>query len=148
MFSFHSFCCEEKKNQLKKKEKVEKIFSFSFSILAKIWLCSNSIGRMKKMSENFILYAIPSESNIIMQVSYSLSLSLSVSLSLLPPPRQKKRVMTALQDTPVPVPKTYGLCKDPSVIGQMFYVMEFVEVGCFRYAYIKKILEIAIPYFF
>lgn len=34
------------------------------------------------------------------------------------------RVMTALQDTDVPVPKTYVLCEDESVIGSMFFVME------------------------
>ncbi|MEZ0075576.1 phosphotransferase family protein [Planotetraspora sp. GP83] len=37
------------------------------------------------------------------------------------------RVMSALQDTPVPVPRTYHLCQDPDVIGAPFYVMEYVE---------------------
>ncbi len=37
------------------------------------------------------------------------------------------RVMTALRDTPVPVPETFLLCEDESVIGSMFFVMEFVE---------------------
>jgi aminoglycoside phosphotransferase (APT) family kinase protein len=37
------------------------------------------------------------------------------------------RVITALQDTDVPVPKTYVLCEDDDVIGSMFYVMEFLE---------------------
>jgi len=37
------------------------------------------------------------------------------------------RVITALGQTDVPVPKTYALCKDPGVIGQMFYVMDCVE---------------------
>jgi len=36
------------------------------------------------------------------------------------------RVMTALRDTPVPVPRTYHLCTDPEVIGAPFYVMEHV----------------------
>ncbi|GAA0392604.1 acyl-CoA dehydrogenase [Acrocarpospora corrugata] len=39
------------------------------------------------------------------------------------------RVMSALQDTPVPVPATYHLCQDPDVIGADFYVMEFVSGG-------------------
>lgn len=37
------------------------------------------------------------------------------------------RVITALRDTDVPVPKTYILCEDDNVIGSMFYVMEFLE---------------------
>lgn len=37
------------------------------------------------------------------------------------------KVISALQGSGVPVPKTYALCTDDSVIGQMFYVMECVE---------------------
>lgn len=37
------------------------------------------------------------------------------------------RVLRALQDGPVPVPKALALCEDPAVIGAAFYVMEFVE---------------------
>lgn len=37
------------------------------------------------------------------------------------------RVMHALQGSKVPVPKTYLLCEDESVIGQTFYVMSHVE---------------------
>jgi len=37
------------------------------------------------------------------------------------------RVITALAATDVPVPHTYALCTDESVIGAMFYVMEHVE---------------------
>jgi aminoglycoside phosphotransferase (APT) family kinase protein len=37
------------------------------------------------------------------------------------------RVMTALGNTEVPVPRTYLLCEDESVIGSMFYVMECVQ---------------------
>ena len=37
------------------------------------------------------------------------------------------RVISALQDTDVPVPKTYVLCEDNDVIGSMFYVMEYKE---------------------
>jgi aminoglycoside phosphotransferase (APT) family kinase protein len=37
------------------------------------------------------------------------------------------RVMHALWDTDVPVPKMYCLCEDPAVIGTKFYVMEMVE---------------------
>ncbi|GLQ05655.1 phosphotransferase [Sneathiella chinensis] len=37
------------------------------------------------------------------------------------------RVLTALRDTPVPVPRTYCLCEDETVIGTMFYVMDFVD---------------------
>ena len=37
------------------------------------------------------------------------------------------RVITALQNTEVPVPKTYVLCEDDSGIGSMLYVMEYME---------------------
>lgn len=37
------------------------------------------------------------------------------------------RVITALQGSDVPVPKTHVLCEDESVIGSMFYVMEYLE---------------------
>jgi aminoglycoside phosphotransferase (APT) family kinase protein len=37
------------------------------------------------------------------------------------------RVLTALAQTGLPVPKTYALCTDESVIGTMFYIMEYVE---------------------
>src|SRR5919201_1584089 len=36
------------------------------------------------------------------------------------------RVLTALQGTGVPVPRTYVLCEDPDVIGTSFYLMEHV----------------------
>ena len=36
------------------------------------------------------------------------------------------RVMTALKDTGVPVPDTYLLCEDPSVVGTPFYLMAYV----------------------
>ncbi|MEM1153154.1 MAG: phosphotransferase family protein [Pseudomonadota bacterium] len=37
------------------------------------------------------------------------------------------RVITALRDTTVPVPRTFVLCEDDAVIGSMFYVMEYME---------------------
>ncbi len=37
------------------------------------------------------------------------------------------RVMHALWETPVPVPRMYCLCEDPGVIGTKFYVMAMVE---------------------
>ncbi len=37
------------------------------------------------------------------------------------------RVITALGVTDVPVPRTYALCEDASLIGTPFYVMDFVE---------------------
>jgi aminoglycoside phosphotransferase (APT) family kinase protein len=37
------------------------------------------------------------------------------------------RVMTALASTGVPVPGTYLLCKDESVIGSMFFLMEYID---------------------
>jgi aminoglycoside phosphotransferase (APT) family kinase protein len=37
------------------------------------------------------------------------------------------RVISALQHTDVPVPQTYCLCEDDSIIGSAFYVMEYLE---------------------
>ena len=37
------------------------------------------------------------------------------------------KVLSALSDTSVPVPKVYHLCEDTEVIGSMFYIMECVE---------------------
>jgi len=42
------------------------------------------------------------------------------------------RVITALAATDVPVPRTYCLCEDESVIGQAFYVMDWVAGRIFR----------------
>ena len=40
---------------------------------------------------------------------------------------REHRVFTALADTDVPVPKSYLLCEDESIIGTPFYVMDFLE---------------------
>src|SRR5215218_9679967 len=40
---------------------------------------------------------------------------------------REHRVISALQETPVPVPPVMGLCEDESVNGAPFYVMGFVE---------------------
>ena len=37
------------------------------------------------------------------------------------------RVMRALAETPVPVPRVHALCEDDAVIGSAFYVMEFLD---------------------
>ena len=37
------------------------------------------------------------------------------------------RVMRALTDTAVPVPRMYALCEDDAIIGSAFYVMEFLD---------------------
>jgi aminoglycoside phosphotransferase (APT) family kinase protein len=37
------------------------------------------------------------------------------------------RILNALQNTDVPVPKVYGLCEDDSVVGSPFYIMEFLD---------------------
>ncbi len=48
------------------------------------------------------------------------------------------RVMTALADSDVPVPKTYHLSGDDSPIGTMFFIMEFVEGRIFWDPALKK----------
>ncbi|GGF41667.1 phosphotransferase family protein [Subtercola lobariae] len=44
------------------------------------------------------------------------------------------RVMSALGNTDVPVPATYGLCTDDAVIGAPFYLMQKIEGVAFRTA--------------
>ena len=47
---------------------------------------------------------------------------------------REHRVMSALRDTDVPVPLTYALCQDESVLGAPFYVMERVHGTPYRSA--------------
>jgi len=44
------------------------------------------------------------------------------------------RVITALRDTSVPVPRSYALCADPDVLGAPFYVMSAVNGVAYRTA--------------
>ena len=37
------------------------------------------------------------------------------------------RVITALNKTDVPVPTSYALCEDESIIGTAFYLMEYMD---------------------
>ena len=39
---------------------------------------------------------------------------------------REHRVLSALQHSGVPVPRTYLLCEDPRVIGTPFYVMDYI----------------------
>ncbi|MDC7339790.1 phosphotransferase family protein [Streptomyces lydicus] len=48
--------------------------------------------------------------------------------------RREHRVISALHDTPVPVPEALLLCEDESVTGSPFYVMELVEGTPYRTA--------------
>jgi aminoglycoside phosphotransferase (APT) family kinase protein len=43
------------------------------------------------------------------------------------------RIIKALEDTDVPVPRVYLLCEDESIVGTPFYIMEKVEGRIFRY---------------
>ena len=52
------------------------------------------------------------------------------------------RVLTALQDTDVPVARPHLLCEDDSVIGSMFYVMDFLDG---RVLWDPKLPEVADP---
>ncbi|MEU7315104.1 phosphotransferase family protein [Streptomyces sp. NPDC007083] len=47
---------------------------------------------------------------------------------------REHRVISALRDTPVPVPGTVLLCEDPDVLGAPFYVMDHVEGTPYRTA--------------
>ena len=43
----------------------------------------------------------------------------------------KRQVITALFETEVPVPKTYGLCEDNNVAGTAFFVMDYLDGDLF-----------------
>jgi aminoglycoside phosphotransferase (APT) family kinase protein len=45
---------------------------------------------------------------------------------------REHRVITALAPTPVPVPETFLLCRDETVIGAPFYLMAYVDGTVFR----------------
>jgi aminoglycoside phosphotransferase (APT) family kinase protein len=47
---------------------------------------------------------------------------------------REHRVISALEDTAVPVPRTYLLCEDPDVLGAPFYVMDKVPGTPYRRA--------------
>eukprot|EP01083_Nonionella_stella_P025905 71318_1 len=49
------------------------------------------------------------------------------------------RVMSALQNSRVPVPKTYVLCTDSSIIGTPFYIYEFIQGRVFTAAHIPSL---------
>ena len=49
------------------------------------------------------------------------------------------RVMNALQNTDVPVPRMYHLCEDRDVVGSMFYIMEFCQGRIFWDAAIPEV---------
>lgn len=49
------------------------------------------------------------------------------------------RLLHALQDTDVPVPRVHALCEDESVIGVAFYLMDFVEGRIFRDATLPEV---------
>ena len=38
------------------------------------------------------------------------------------------KIMSALENTSLPVPKTYLFCEDKTIMGQEFYVMEYIKV--------------------
>ena len=42
------------------------------------------------------------------------------------------RILHALEHTDVPVPKTYCLCEDDSIVGTPFYIMEFLDGRIFE----------------
>jgi len=52
------------------------------------------------------------------------------------------RVMRALTETPVPVPRVHALCEDDAVVGSAFYVMEYLDGRIF---WDQRLPEIASP---
>lgn len=50
------------------------------------------------------------------------------------------RIIAALAETDVPVPRAYCLCEDESVIGTPFYIMEFLDGRIFEDPVIPSVL--------
>ena len=48
---------------------------------------------------------------------------------------REHRVMSALYDTPVPVPRTIALCEDPEIIGAAFFIMEEIDGVVLRHEF-------------
>jgi aminoglycoside phosphotransferase (APT) family kinase protein len=61
---------------------------------------------------------------------------------------REARVQTALLQTNVPVPRVYGVCYDPQIIGTMFYVMERVEGRIFWDASFSEVSKVDRPEYF
>lgn len=51
------------------------------------------------------------------------------------------RVMSALANTPVPVPSMLVLCEEPGIIGSMFYIMEYIDGPLYWDAQLTEIPE-------
>ena len=49
------------------------------------------------------------------------------------------RVISALENTDVPVPKTFGLCNDREVIGTEFYIMEYLDGAIYWDLFLEKL---------
>ena len=49
------------------------------------------------------------------------------------------RILHALQNTDVPVPKVYGLCEDDNDVGSPFYIMEFLDGRIFTEPHFKGV---------
>ena len=62
--------------------------------------------------------------------------SLSKSAHLI---EREYRVMSALQNTNVPVPKTYHLCTDSSIIGTPFYICQFIKGRIFTKCHLPEL---------
>ena len=57
------------------------------------------------------------------------------------------KVLSALAPTNVPVPTPVALCEDESVIGSMFYIMEYLEGRIFGILlYLKLVMRIEARY--
>jgi aminoglycoside phosphotransferase (APT) family kinase protein len=48
-------------------------------------------------------------------------------------------ILHALQNTDVPVPKVYGWCEDDSIVGCLFYIMEFLDGRIFSEPHFKDV---------
>ncbi|KAF2029784.1 acyl-CoA dehydrogenase family member 11 [Setomelanomma holmii] len=51
------------------------------------------------------------------------------------------RVLHSLEESPVPVPKTYHFCEDDAIIGTPFYIMEFIDGRIFEKVTMPEITD-------
>lgn len=79
---------------------------------------SNPSWRLSTGSQAWVLRAKPAPSAQLLPTAHAIE--------------REFRILSALQNTGVPVPHVHALCEDESVIGVAFYLMDFVEGRIFR----------------
>src|SRR5260370_39271189 len=96
----------------------------------KRFLDERKLGETAALRSENISFGHSNEVHLIHFDRYSWALRRPPRGPLLPTAHdmmREYRVLNALQNTPVPVPRVYASCDDPSYIGAPFYLMEYMR---------------------